>query len=468
MQLTADITHNTEVIEKMLQPQKSFDVIRRDLLIGGRIAALYFIDGFMKDEMFEKIMEFLFKITPDQLKDVSTMAQYMKSFMPYVETDYESDASNAVLAVLSGPAVLLIDGISYALIVDVREYPARSVSEPDKDRSLRGSRDGFVETLVFNTAMLRRRIRDPRLRMEHMQIGELSKVDTVISYIEGKADEMLVKKLKTQLKSLDLEGVSMTSQAIAEKLVPTAFLNPYPKIRYTERPDFASASVLEGKIVLLMDNSPVVMIFPTCFADFSREADDYYFPRLTGTYIRTLRIFISLFTVILTPLTLLYLNNPDLVPSFLLFIVPKENADLPFFVQFLALEFIVDGLRLASLNTPNSLSGSLGVIGGLLLSEFAVSAGWFQPETILYMSFVAIASYTQPSFEMGYAMKFVRILTLILTQLFAVWGFFAGLAIGLITMLFSKTLSGRGYLYPVIPFSARDFLKLFVRTKITK
>lgn len=465
-EFTKKLTENLKIIDKILQPQKSFDLIRRDLIIGERDAALYFIDGFIKDEVFEKILEFLFKIKAEELQSVADMRRYLKSFMPYVEVDTVNNPDDMATAVLSGPAVLLIDGISGALVIDVREYPTRSVGEPDKDRSLRGSRDGFLETLIFNTALLRRRIRDPRLRMEHFTVGSISKVDVALSYLNGEADEKLLQKLRAKLKSIELGSISMTAEALAEKLVPTAFFNPFPKVRYTERPDYASASVMEGKVLLLMDNSPLVMIFPTCFADFSREADDYNFPRLTGSYIRILRIFISVFTVILTPATLLFINNPSLAPEWLKFVIPKSEAQLPIFVQLLLLEFIVDGLRLASLNTPDSLSSSLGIIGGLLLSEFAVKAGWFVSEAILYMAFVAIASYTQPSFEMGYAMKFIRILTLVLTQLLGLAGFILGLLFGLSGLVFSKTLSGRGYFYPIIPFDVQSFIKLFIRTKI--
>ena len=466
MILKSDITANITELDSKLKPDKSFDVIRRDIIVAERVAALYFIDGFIKDEVFEKVMEFLFKLTPEQLSGINNMKEYMKEFMPYVEVQSVANSDDAITQVLSGPTVLLIDGISEALVIDVREYPVRSITEPDKDRSLRGSRDGFVETLIFNTAMLRRRIRDPRLRMEYIQVGSLSKVDLSVCYLEGIADQKLVKKLKTKLQNLDLHGISMTAQAIVEKLVPSAFFNPYPKIRYTERPDYASANVLEGKVVLLMDNSPLVMIFPTSFADFSKEADDYYFPRLTGSYIRIIRTVISILTVVLTPFTLLLIENPQYIPEWLEFIKPTGDAVFPLFVQFLLLELVIDGLRLASLNTPDTLSNSLGIVGGLLLSEFAVTAGWFQPQTILYMAFVAIASFTQPSYEMGYAMKFIRMFTLILTKLFNIYGFIAGIVLSVVLMLCSKTLSGRNYLYPIIPFNLKDFAKLFVRTKI--
>lgn len=461
-----DITFNTATVDKILNPQKSFDIIRRDLLIADRLSVLYFTDGFIKDTVFEKVLEFLLSLKPDDLKGTSDMENFAKKFIPYAECSVTSHPHYATEEVLSGPAVLLIDGIRDALIIDTREYPVRSITEPDKDRSLRGSRDGFAETLIFNTAMVRRRIKDPNLRMEYAQVGNLSKIGTCICYIDGKAPKSLVTKLKCELSKINLDGVSMISQAIAEKLAPTAFFNPFPKIRYTERPDYASATVLEGKILLIFDNSPQVMIFPTTFADFSKEADDYYFPPLVGSYIRTVRFIISIVTVILTPLTLLLLKNPQYIPQFLSFIKISDSYTMPLFWQFLLLEFIIDGLRLASLNTPDSLSNSLGIIGGLLLSEFAIKAGWFCNESILYMAFVAISGFTQPSFEMGYAMKFVRMFTLILTEIFGFFGFFGGIILSILCMLFTKTVGTKGYLYPIFPFNLKDFLKLFIRTKI--
>ena len=258
----------------------------------------------------------------------------------------------------------------------------------------------------------------------------------------------------------------MTSQALSEVLIPSSFFNPFPKVRFTERPDFASACILEGKVLLIMDNSPSVMIFANSIADFTKETDDYYFSPLTGTYVRTIRAFVTVLTVILTPVMLIFLNNPEIIPHWLKFIDTQSEHLIPFFVQFLLLELVVDGLRLASLNTPNTLSNSLGIIGGLILGEFAVEAGWFVPETIIYMAFVAIASFAQPSFEMGYALKFCRISLLILSELFGFIGFGIGLIAVTSVAAFSKTLSGRGYLYPVIPFNAGDFARLFVRTSI--
>ncbi len=453
-------------LTRTLATEENFDIIRRDLIIGERPAALFFMDAFIKDETFEKIFEFLYKITPKELKDIKTMDEFSLRKMPYVEVGIAKTVDQIVTAVLSGQTALIIDGVDDALLVDIRTYPTRSIDEPDKDRSLRGSRDGFVETMIFNCALIRRRIRDPKLRMKHFQVGKSSKVDVAIGFIDGLADPKVIKRLRKRLEEIDIQGISMTSQALSELLVPTAFFNPFPKVRFTERPDFASACILEGKVVLIMDNSPAIMIFPNSIADFSKETDDYYFPPLTGTYVRIIRAVVSVLTVVMTPLVLIWLNNPNLLPDWLGFINTDEDYSIPIFAQFLLLELFIDGLRLASLNTPNTLSSSLGIIGGLILGEFAVESGWFVSETIMYMAFVAISSFAQPSFEMGYAMKFSRIFLLILSQLFGYYGFFGGLLAVLLLAGFSKTLSGRSYLSPIIPFKPRDFARMFIRTGI--
>ena len=446
-----------------LNVDKNFDIVKRNLLIGGKASALYFVDGFIKDEVFEKMLEYLFKQTPEDLKNIDNMQTFSLNKMPYVEVDFTYDIDIAVNNVLSGPAVLIIDGVNGALLIDTRTYPARSTEEPQKDKSLRGSRDGFVETLVMNTALIRRRIRSENLRMEYMSVSNNSKVDVAISYIEGIADKKTLANLKKALKNLKIKSVSMTTEALAEALIPHKFFNPFPRFKLTERPDFASAAILDGKIVLIMDNSPAVMILPDSFADFFREVDDYYFLPIVGSYTRILRLLVAIFTVVATPIYLLIMNNQDIVPEFLQFLIAEKTGSLPIYIQFLLLELVVDGLRIASLNTPDTLSNSLGIIGGLLLSEFAISAGWFIGETVLFMAFVTIASYIQPSFEMGYAMKFERLLILTLTQFFGVYGFILGIIICFTVMGFTKTLSGRCYLYPIIPFNLKAFVRLFLR-----
>lgn len=456
-------TEWTENIDGALKPEESFDIIKRELKIGGRSAVLYFIDGFIKDEMYEKILEFLYKQTAEDIAEISDMSEFAKSKMPYVEAECSYDPELVKTTVLSGPSVLLIDGIDGALIIDTRTYPMRGIEEPQKDKSLRGSRDGFVETLVMNTAMIRRRIRDCRLRMEYMQIGKETKLDVAIAYLDGRADKRVLEILRKRLKEIDVDGISMTQQALSEKLRKNAFFNPFPKFKFTERPDYASACILDGRIALVMDNAPTVMIIPIALSDFFRETDDYYYLPVVASYTRIIRMIISIANVFIVPIYLWLTYNADIIPDSIGALIPEATGKISFFLQLLILEFTVDGLRLASLNTPDSLSGTLGIVGGLLLSQFAIDAGWFAPEAILLTAFITIAGFSLPSFEMGYAMKFSRILLLILTRLFGFWGLIGGAVALVIGLMLMKTLSGRNYLYPIIPFDFKAFTELFVR-----
>lgn len=455
-----------EKILGILQPEKSFDLVCRNTEIAGRRCALLFVDGMIKDEVMEKMLEYFLKLAPSVWEDVPDMQSFARRIIPYVEVADEDRLEAACTAILSGNLGLFIEGFSACALVDVRTYPVRGVEEPEKDKVLRGSRDGFVETVVFNTALIRRRIRDPKLVMSIQSAGESSHTDIVVCYMEDRADLELVGRIKERISHIQVQGLTMSQESLAEALISTKWHNPFPKTRYTERPDTASAALLEGRIVVLVDNSPSAMILPSGIFDFFREADDYYFPPITGTYLRITRIVIFLLTLFLTPLWLLLVEHPQWIPPWLAFIGVSEPNGVPILAQLLVLEFAVDGLRMASTNTPSIMSNSLSIIGALLLGDFAVQSGWFVPETILYAAFTAIANYAQPSLELGFAFKFARLGLLILTGCFGLWGFLGGTVLFLIILCSTRTLSGKSYLYPLIPFNARDFKRVFVRRKL--
>lgn len=455
-----------EKILGILQPEKSFDLVCRNTEIAGRRCALLFVDGMIKDEVMEKMLEYFLKLAPSVWEDVPDMQSFARRIIPYVEVADEDRLEAACTAILSGNLGLFIEGFSACALIDVRTYPVRGVEEPEKDKVLRGSRDGFVETVVFNTALIRRRIRDPKLVMSIQSAGESSHTDIVVCYMEDRADLELVGRIKERISHIQVHGLTMSQESLAEALISTKWHNPFPKTRYTERPDTASAALLEGRIVVLVDNSPSAMILPSGIFDFFREADDYYFPPITGTYLRITRIVIFLLTLFLTPLWLLLVEHPQWIPPWLAFIGVSEPNGVPILAQLLVLEFAVDGLRMASTNTPSIMSNSLSIIGALLLGDFAVQSGWFVPETILYAAFTAIANYAQPSLELGFAFKFARLGLLILTGCFGLWGFLGGTVLFLIILCSTRTLSGKSYLYPLIPFNARDFKRVFVRRKL--
>lgn len=457
---------NVEYLNHKLDVENNFDVCNRSFILGNRECTFYFIDGFVKDEIFEKIFEFLLKLTPDDFP--FRMNEFEKKTIPYTEVELINDFETIITQILSGSILCLIDGYDYAISIDGRTYPNRSISEPEDDRVLRGSRDSFVETLVFNTALIRRRIRDEHLKTEIHSVGTKSKTDVVLCYMENVADPKNISDLKARITSIDIPSLSLAQESLAECLIQKNWWNPFPRIRYTERPDVASANIYEGKIVILVDNSPAAMILPTSFFDFLQEANDFYFPPLIGTYLRWVRLNIFACTLFLTPLWYLYIQNPQLFPEWLRFLQVQEMNAVPIIIQLLIIEFLIDAIKLASLNTPSSLSGSFGVIGALVLGEFAIKAHWFVPEVLLYMAFVSLANFTQPSYELSYAFKLWRILLLIFTWAFNIIGFISGLVLIVLTLYFTPAILHHNYLFPLIPLNMKKLKELLIRVPIDK
>ena len=442
--VTASVKENVAYVNQVLPVKKSFDLVQRDMVIGGREASFFFVDGFTKDESMLKIMDSLFGVKEEDMPDSAT--GFSRECIPYVEVDTISEFDQVFRNILSGVTCLFIDGYEACLAIDCRTYPARSVEEPDKDKSLRGSRDGFVETIVFNTALMRRRIRDPHLTMEMMDIGESSRTDVALCYMSDRVDQELLENVRNRLQSIQVDDLRMNQQSLAECLFKRKWFNPLPKFKFTERPDTAAACLLEGKVVIMVDNSPSALILPTSILDMIEEANDYYFPTMTGIYLKLSRGLITFLTVFLTPVFLLFMQNLNWLPEVFAFVAIKDTVNIPLVFQLLILEVAIDGLRLAALNTPSMLSTPLSVIAGIVMGEFSVQSGWFNTEVMVYMAFVAVANYTQPNFELGYALKFMRLLLLILTALFNWMGFLAGCIIVVCLICFNKTLSGRNYL----------------------
>ena len=462
---------NVRRVDAALRVEENFDLIKKTLFIGKQEITLYYIDGFVDGGAMNKLMIYFLSLQglgqPEDTGEDAAARYFAQHHVPYVEADVTNDTALMMQMVLSGTTLILGETFgSYALIIDSRTYPARTVGEPENDRVMLGARDGFVETLVFNTALIRRRVRDPKLTMQYLTVGTRSKTDVVMCYLKGQADEKYVATLQKKLQGIQTGSLTLGHESLAEALIRQGWYNPFPKIRYTERPDVAAAQVLEGSILIVIDNSPEVMILPSTIFDFMQETNDYYFPPLTGTYIRFVRHIVFWATLFLIPSWFLLTRNPEITPSWLTFILPESTGKIPIFVQLLLVEFMIDGLRLASMNTPDMLSNSLSVVGGLILGDFAVSIGWLIPEVIVYMAFVSIANFSQRSYQLGYAFKFMRIGLLILIQLFNFIGFGIGVAVSILLLVTNKTVNGkRSYLYPLIPFNGKALLSLFVRLR---
>ena len=464
MPFSSKVEDNIRHFNQLLDTDRNFDVVYRVVTIGGRQACLYFVDGLTKDDVLLRMLQAWETIKSQDMPQ--NAHDFSKQYVPYGEAGLAVQEEDVVTQLLSGLTCIFIDGYDACLTVDCRTYPARSVSEPDKDKVMRGSRDGFVETLIFNTALIRRRIRDPKLTMEITSAGESSHTDIAVCYMKDRVDEGMLDMLKQRIQNVHVDALTMNQESLAECLYPSKWYNPFPKFKFSERPDTAAASILEGNVVILVDNSPAAMILPSSVFDIIEEADDYYFPPITGTYLRLTRMTISLLSLLLTPIWLLLMQNPEIVPGYLQFILLEDDPFVPLIIQLLILEFAIDGLRLAAVNTPSMLTTPLSVIAGIVMGEDAVSSGWFSSETMLYMAFVTIANYSQASFELGYALKFMRIIILVLTAMFNYLGFIAGIVFSICAIVFNKTLAGKSYIYPLIPFHWSELKKRFLRGRL--
>ena len=299
-----------------------------------------------------------------------------------------------------------------------------------------------------------------------LSASEESKTDVSLIYIKGKADPVYVKQLSEKLDNIKTDALPLGHQSLIECLIKKKWYNPFPKVRCTERPDAACASILEGSVIIICDTSPEALILPTSIFDFLQETDDFYFPPFTGTYLRIVRQLVFIGSIFLTPIWYLLVLNASILPEWISFIVPDNYGKIPLFAQLLIIEVVISGLKLASLNTPSVMSNSFSVVGGLLLGDFAVQIGWFSPDVIFYMAIESIAGFTQSNYELGYAFKFMRIMCLILIALFNYWGLILGTIITILLICTNETVLGtKSYLFPLIPFNWKKLKSLLFRVK---
>ena len=459
--------NNVSSVSEKLRPQDNYDIIAKQIEIGSKKAILFCITGFIKDEMFDMTMQYLTKITKGEMDKAIDADSFLRHFTTYVSSVAEEDSDIFITAILSGAIGILIEGYRKGIIIDCRSYPARNVQEPESDKVLRGSHEGFVESIIVNTALIRKKVRSTDLTMERTTVGSESKTDVVLCYMANRVNKKHLEILRKKLSEIKVKALPMSHESLRECLIPEQVWNPFPKIRYTERPDAAAACVYDGNIIIITDGSPTVMITPTGIFDFIQDINDYYFSPVIGSMLRFLRIAVFTASLLFIPLwylfVILYKEN---LPEAIMFMAIEEEYTVPVIVQLFIVEFVIDALRLASLNTPSALSNSFSVVAALVLGEFAVKSGWFVSEVVLFMAFVTISNFVQPSYELGYSVKMFRILILFLTALLQGWGLIIGTVITLLVISFTKTVFGFTYLYPLIPFDSDALKKLVLRRSI--
>jgi len=438
----------------------SFDLGVRKVKILKKEVNVYYVNGLCDTAYVIELLKELVNLNDNELVDTNVFSLIQNRLVNQsVSPVYTLD--ELVDQVLTGLVVFVIQGDSTGLVVDVRSYPGRQPSEPDTEKVVRGSRDGYVENIIVNTALTRRRIHDERLRFEIMKVGERSKTDIAVAYLKDVANPDLVDTVKKKIEAIHIDGLTMADKTVEEFMVKQGY-NPYPLVRYTERADVGATHILEGHVLVFVDTSPSVIITPTTFFHHVQHAEEYRQSPAIGTFVRWVRfigIFASLF---LLPLWYLFVLHPELLPNQLAFIGPNDKTHIPILLQLLIGELGVEFMRLAAIHTPTPLSTAMGLVAAVLIGQIAIDVGFFVGEVILYVAIVAVGTFATPSIELSVANKITRLYLLFAVALFGVPGFVVGITVFIVYLTNVKSLK-TPYLWPFIPFNLAAFWQILVR-----
>lgn len=461
--ITGNLAESEKFFTEHVGLNTSFDLGVRKLTILDFQVNMYYLNGLCDTNYITQILKNVSLINDSEVNHIK-FKEILENRIVNQSVQKIRTLDEVVDQVLSGLIVFLMEGSDYGLVVDVRSYPGRQPQEPDTEKIVRGARDGFVENIIVNTGLIRRRIRDERLRYEMMKIGERSKTDVCLAYVKDVADPGLVKTIKKELDTIKVDGITMADKTIEEFLVKQGY-NPYPLVRYTERPDVAANHLLEGHVLIIVDTSPSVIITPTTFFHHVQHAEEYRQAPAVGTFLRWVRFLGIIASIFLLPLWFLFVLEPSLLPENIAFIGPNEEKNIPIVIQIFLADFGIEFLRMAAIHTPTSLSTAMGLIAAALIGQIAIDVGLFVPEVILYVAVAAIGTFATPSYELSVANKMARLILLIAVAAFKLEGFVIGCTLFIILLVRIKSLN-TPYLWPFLPFNAKALWQIIIRTSV--
>ncbi len=459
--IDVDIDKNINYLKDLLGVGETFDIVFREFKIGRRKAATFSINGMTNDVVITNVYQAVMTCHPEELS-INTLNKVFYQRLPHSQVKLLDNMNDSLVSMLSGEMLLFIEGEEQVIVIDARAYPVRSPSESNIEKVTRGSRDSFVETIPFNTALIRRRLRDANLRFEIVKVGARSKTDVAVCYIKDITNPGLVDTVKERLNAISIDGVPMAEKAIEEFITRGSKWNPLPKVRYTERPDVAAVHLLEGHVCLVVDTSPDIIILPTTFWHHVQHVEEFRQNMTAGTFLRMVRLGAVLLSLLLPPLWLAFALQPRLLPETLAFLGPRDPGIIPLGIQFLLAEFGVEMVRMATVHVPSAQSTALGFIGAFMLGEFASRVGLFGDEAIFYIAVATVGTFATPSFELAMAIRLFRILLLALVIIFKLPGLLGGLLFVILVTALTKSF-GVPYLWPAMPFNYKAMKDVLFR-----
>ncbi len=435
MLISKNLQENTENIKAIFKDCD--DIVYRNIEIGKeRIKALIiFVDGLVdKIVISEFAIESL--LNSEDLKN--NMENIRANIAEKASTQHlaihdvkeEEDLNKVVDAILFGETVLLIDGADKALIMSTRAWPARGVQEPQTETVVKGPRDGFTETIRFNTALVRRRIRDPRLKVKTLRVGRRSKTDVAILYIDDIVNEKLLKEVFKRIESIDIDAVGESTTL--EFLIEGNYLSPFPQTESTERPDAVAASILEGRVAILVDNTPFAILVPTTIGTLFQSTEDYYTKWPMASITRGVR-YVAAFLTVLSPALYIAVTSfhPGLIPSVLAFYVAASRVNVPFpaVVESFLMELTIELLRESGTRMAGPIGTTIGIVGGIIIGQAAVEAGIVSPLKIIIVAVTTISFFAISNYEWALSLRVIRFIFMFLAAIFGLYGVMLGIVI---------------------------------------
>lgn len=458
---TTNIQDNITMARSLMAIKQSFDYIERELFFGKTKVYMLAINGFTQTEVLQHIVADVQSLS-DGAGKIQDLDNFIDSKLGFAQVSYVEDWEPLIKNLLSGQTILIVDGFEKAVSIDTRTYPIRSIAEPDTEKVTRGAKDGFVENIIMNTALIRRRIRDPKLTFELHQVGEDSKTDVAIAYIRGKAEDGLIDEIRKKLDGMQVTALTMGMQSLKELLIPRSYFHPLPSVLTTERPDVASSYLEEGYVLLVPDASPMVMVLPCSIFQFTQSPEDYYKSPIVGNYIRMMRLFSLLASLLLLPLFLLFGAYIPLPEAFAP-VSTEGMTPIKLFIMVLVIEAALDLFRYSTSHTSERFAGALSIVGGLIIGDVAIDLEWASLEVLFYGAATMLATLSIASLEMAEGLRIYRIFLVLSTGFFGIWGFVIGLALVFISVITTPTFGKTSYFWPLVPFQWKPLKTLLFR-----
>ncbi|MRH42061.1 spore germination protein [Aquibacillus halophilus] len=456
--ISQSLTDNLNTISKDLGG--SADVIIREFELGEtdqRKIGVMYTDGLADSTT---VQEFVLKTLMIDIRsahlenidfEATTLELLEKHSLSGGQLKKVYNLKNVKQHILSGDTVLLFDGETVGLSVATKGWKQRGVEEPSSQTVVRGPKEGFTESLRTNTALIRRKIKSDNLWIEQMLIGKETQTDVAILYMKGIANDKIIKEVKKRLKKIDIDGV--LESAMIEELIQDETFTLFPTLYNTERPDVAASGLLEGRIVIIVDGTPFVLLAPAVFVQFMQSSEDYYQRSDIASAIRLLR-YVAFMLALLVPSAYIAVTtfHQEMLPTTLLVSLASQREGVPFpaFVEAILMEVTFEILREAGLRMPRAVGSAISIVGALVLGQAAVEAGIISNVMVIVVALTAISSFVIPSYNLGMAVRLLRFLFMLLAAAFGMYGIILGIII-LVSHLTSLRSFGVPYLSPIAP-----------------